>query len=217
MRDERSEPESPLALISTLNSPLASPSPSGSPLSFLLSRPPPMLLPGLTPSPARVIQLPRSGGEPITLSMQPLSLGFHRRLRGRGVVPPQSPRKVARDSAGKPLRDESGLAVMTSDDRDPDYLNQLDLYHQRVAVLAIVESLRSDSHVSFETQPPASSDAEAWTRYADALFNEMEVAGLTAGDLALLSNWTCRLSNLIEGDMQRASANFSSAGPPGST
>ena len=176
-----------------------------------------MHLPGLSPSPARVIQLPRLGGEPITLSMQPLSLGFHRRLRGRGVVPPQPPRKVARDSAGKPLRDESGLAVMTSDDRDPDSLNQLDLYHQRVAVLAIVESLRSDTHVSFETQPPASSDTDAWTRYADAIFNEMEVAGLTAGDLALLSNWTCRLSNLIEGDMQRASSNFSPAGPPGST
>ena len=176
-----------------------------------------MQLPGLTPSPARVIQLPRSSGEPISLSMQPLSLGFHRRLRGRGVVPPQSPRKVARDSAGKPLRDESGLAVMTSDDRDADYLNQLDLYHLRVAVLAIVESLRSDTHVSFQTQPPATNTPEAWTRYADTLFDEMEAAGLTAGDLALLSNWTCRLSNLIEGDMQRASANFSPAGPPGST
>ena len=173
-----------------------------------------MLLPGLTPSPARVIQLPRSGGEPITLSMQPLSLGFHRRLRGRGVVPPQSPRKVARDSAGKPLRDESGLAVMTTDDRDADFLNELDLYHQRVAVLAIVESLQADPQVTFHTPPPTTSDTTAWTRYADALFDEMEAAGLTAGDLALLSNWTCRLSNLIEGDMQRATANFSSEPPP---
>ena len=176
-----------------------------------------MLLPGLTTSSARVIQLPRAGSDPISLTMQPLSLGFHRRLRTRGLIPPQPPLKITRDSAGKPLRDEAGLAVMSSSDRDPEYLNQLDLYHQRVAVLAIVESLRADTLVSFESRSPANSDAEAWTRYADALFEEMEVAGLTAGDLALLSNWTCRLSNLIEGDMQRASANFSSAAPPNPT
>ncbi len=168
-----------------------------------------MHLPGLTPSPARVIQLPRLGGEPISLAMQPLSLGFHRRLRGRGVVPPQPPRKVARDSAGKPLRDESGLAVMSSDDRDADYLDQLDLYHQRVAVLAIVESLKADPQVSFATSPPTTNTPEVWARYADSLFEEMEVAGLTAGDLALLSNWTCKLSNLIDADLKQATSNFS--------
>lgn len=170
-----------------------------------------MHLPGLTPSSARVVQLPRLGGEPITLAMQPLPLGFHRRLRGRGVVPPQPPRRVARDSSGKPLRDESGLAILTSDDSDADYLNQLDLYHQRVAVLGIVESLKSDSQVTFASHPPSTNSAEAWCLYADSLFDEMESAGLTAGDLALLSHWTCRLSNLIDGDMQGASRNFSQA------
>ncbi len=176
-----------------------------------------MHLPGLTPSSARVIQLPRSGGQPITLAMQPLPLGFHRRLRGRGVVPPQPPRKVARDSTGKPLRDESQLAILTSDDSDPDYLNQLDLYHQRVAVLAIVESLKSDPQITFTSQPPTSNSSEDWRRYADSLFDEMEAAGLTAGDLALLSNWTCRLSNLIDTDLQGATRNFSPAATSDST
>lgn len=176
-----------------------------------------MLLPGLTPHSSRVIQLPRPAGEPLTLTMQPLSLGFHRRLRGRGLVPPQAPRKVARDSTGKPLRDESGLAVITVDACDTDYLNQLDLYHQRVAVLAIVESLQSDANVKFAAPAPASSDPQAWFRYADAIFDEMEAAGLTAGDLAHLSNWTCRLSNLIDCDLQRASANFSSEAPAAPT
>jgi len=176
-----------------------------------------MLLPGLSNNSQRVIQLPRPSGEPLTLTLQPLSLGFHRRLRSRGILPPQAPRKIARDSAGKPLRDELGLAVMTSDDRHADYLNELDLYHQRVAVLAIVESLRADPHVTFNTSPPTSSDTIAWTQYADAIFDEMEEAGLTAGDLAHLSNWTCRLSNLIEGDLQRATANFSSVPPAAPT
>jgi hypothetical protein len=176
-----------------------------------------MLLPGLTPNSSRVIQLPRPTGESITLTMQPLSLGFHRRLRSRGLVPPQAPRKVARDSAGKPLRDESGLAVMTSDLGDADYLNEVDLYHQRVAVLAIVESLQSDPHISFTTSAPCTNDLPAWIRYADALFDEMEAAGLTAGDLALLSNWTCRLSNLIESDLQKATTNFSSVAPAAPT
>ena len=173
-----------------------------------------MLLPGLTPHAHRIVQLPRPTGEPLTLTMQPLSLGFHRRLRGRGILPPQAPRKVTRDSSGKPLRDESGLAVMSTDEQDADYLNELDLYHQRVAVLAIVESLQADPQVTFSTPPPTTPDTTAWTRYADALFDEMEAAGLTAGDLAHLSNWTCRLSNLIEVDIQRATANFSSEPPP---
>lgn len=176
-----------------------------------------MHLPGLTPSSARVIQLPRSGGQPITLAMQPLPLGFHRRLRGRGVVPPRPPRKVARDSSGKTLRDESNLAILTQDDSDPDFLNQLDLYHQRVAVLAIVESLKSDSQVTFTSQPPATNSTDAWCHYADLLFDEMETAGLTAGDLALLSNWTCRLSNLIDTDLQGATRNFSPAATSDST
>ncbi|RLS52611.1 MAG: hypothetical protein DWH91_16310 [Planctomycetota bacterium] len=149
--------------------------------------------------------------------MQPLSLGFHRRLRGRGVVPPEPPRKVARDSAGKPLRDPSGLAILTADDRHPDYLNLLDVYHQRVAVLAIVESLKSDPQVTFTTQPPSTSDPEAWCRYADALFEEMETAGMTAGDLAILSQWTCRLSHLLDSDLQGATRNFSQGLPHNST
>lgn len=178
---------------------------------------PPMHLPGLCPPATRVIQLPRSSGEPISLTMQPLSLGFHRRLRGRGVVPPEPPRKVARDSAGKPLRDPSGLAILTSDDRHPDYLNHLDLYHQRVAVLAIVESLMSDPQVTFTSQRPSTSDPEAWCRYADALFEEMETAGMTAGDLAILSQWTCRLSHLLDSDLQGATQNFSREPPHNST
>jgi hypothetical protein len=176
-----------------------------------------MLLPGLLPNSCRVIQLPRPTGEPLTLTMQPLSLGFHRRLRSRGILPPQAPRKVARDSSGKPLRDESGLAVMTTDANDPDYLNELDLYHQRVAILAIVESLQSDPHVKFTAVAPTTIEPQAWIRYADAIFDEMEAAGLTAGDLAQLSTWTCRLSNLIEGDLQRATANFSSVAPAAPT
>lgn len=173
--------------------------------------------PGLSAAPSRVIELPRLGGDPISLMMQPLSLGFHRRLRIRGLIPPQPPLKVTRDSAGKPIRDEAGLAVMSAHDRDPEYLNQLDQYHQRVAVLAIVESLRADPLVSFEAQPPTTAEAVPWAQYADAIFEEMESAGLTAGDLAILSNWTCQLSNLIEGDMQRSSSNFSSGVHPNST
>ncbi len=176
-----------------------------------------MFIPGLDSNFCRVIQLSRPAGDPVALTMQPLSLGFHRRLRSRGIVPPQAPRKVARDSSGKPLRDESGLAVMTIDVNDADYLNELDLYHQRVAVLAIVESLQADPNIQFTVSPPVTSDTLAWTRYADALFDEMEAAGLTAGDLAQLSNWTCRLSNLIESDLQKATANFSSAAPAAPT
>lgn len=172
-----------------------------------------MQIPGLFPTSQRLVTLPRPSGEPLQLTMQPLTLGFHRKLRERGLHPPQPPRRIARDAGGKPLRDDTGMAIMTTDDRDTQYLDDLEAYHQRVAVLAVIESLQADSRVTVSAQPPTASDSVAWTKYADDVFAEMEAAGLTAGDLALLSQWTCRLSNLVESDIRRASENFSVAPP----
>ena len=167
-------------------------------------------------SPTTVTQtviLPRPRGDDWTFTIQPLSLGFHRRLRDRGITPPAPPTRVARDSSGRPLRDESGLAVTTTDATDQQYLDQLERYHQRVAVLAVAESFQADTHVEFETSKPDDhAAADVWTTYADALYAELEAAGFSAGDLILLCNAICRLSNLISDHIDQARSNFSS--PP---
>jgi hypothetical protein len=161
-----------------------------------------------------VCELPRPGGAAIALRMQPLRLGFARSLRERGLVPPEPPLRVARDSSGRPLRDERGQAVMTAAETDTEFARSLELYHQRVAVLAVVESLEADADVTFGARRP--SGIEGWIEYADAVYAEMEEAGFTAGDLVHLCAYACRLSNLA-GDHLRSSVRGFSEAPAGGT
>jgi len=170
---------------------------------------------GLQPrsSYSSVCELPRPGGEAVMLRMQPLRLGFARSLSERGIVPPEPPVRVARDSAGRPLRDERGQAVTLAAESDAAYQRAMELYHQRVAVLAVAESLEADSEVTFETQRP--SGETGWIEYADALYAEMEQAGFTAGDLVHLCTCVCRLSNLAGDHLREAGRGFSELRPEG--
>ena len=162
--------------------------------------------------------LPRSDGSSLTFQLQPLPLGFHQRLRGRGIQPPVPPSKVARDAAGRPLRDAAGQAVTIADSQHPEYVAELERYHQRVAVLALAESLNADPAIAFDTpSPTAASAAPEWARFADALFDELEQSGFTAGDLILFCQEICRISNLLDDHLAAAQANFSLPPPSGST
>ena len=152
------------------------------------------------------VQLPRGAGQRPTLTLRPLPLGFSRRLQARGVVPPSPPLKVARDASGKPIRQADGLAAVVPDERDVTYREELELYHQRVAVLAVVEALRGDSNVEFAT--PAEAHPGDWRSYADGLYAEMEEAGWVAGDLVWLCQEICRLSNLIDDQLKQAGQHF---------
>lgn len=159
------------------------------------------------------VSLVRGDGTTLSLLVRPLPLGFHRRLRSCGLVPPQPSVRVAREAGGSPLRDAHGQAVTIRDESDAAHLAAVELYHQRVAVLAVAEALKGDADVEFATRPPMDSvtDAVAWTSYADALFNELEAAGFTAGDLTQLCGLICRMSRLLDEHLRDARGNFSSA------
>ena len=161
---------------------------------------------------AQRVSLVRGDGTTLPLLVRPLPLGFHRRLRSFGLVPPQPPVRVAREAGGSPLRDAQGHAVTLRDESDAAYLAAVELYHQRVAVLAVAESLKSDPEVEFVSRPPGESvsEASAWTGYADALFAELEAAGFTAGDLTQLCGLICRMSRLLDEHLRDARGNFSS-------
>ena len=167
----------------------------------------------------RAIQLPRPDGTVWTFQMRPLSLGFHRRLHDRGLLLPQPPVRVARDSQGRIQRDEQGHAVTIVDARDPTHLQAVQQYQQRVAVLAVAESLQADPMVTFETPLPSDLDNNptVWSDYADKIFAELEVAGFSPGDLVRLCQCVCRISNLINDDLHTAQANFSSPNPINTT
>lgn len=156
--------------------------------------------------------LPRADGSQVAFRLQPLPLGFHQRLRNWGILPPTAPIKVARDSNGKPIRDANGQAVTISDHQNADYVTELERYHQRVAILSVVEALAADPEITFDTPRPAMSatDAREWTQFADAVFEELQQSGFTAGDLVLFCQEICRISNLLDEQLAVAQANFSS-------
>lgn len=155
----------------------------------------------------RSVELPRADGSVLILTLQPLPLGFHRRLREHQVIPPSPPTRIARDSTGKPLRDAAGLAVVMADEQDSRYREELEVYHQRVAVLVLVEALQSDPQIELETVRPAGD----WRGYADAVYAELEQAGWSAGDLLYLCRIVSEMSNLSDRHLREATANFSSA------
>jgi hypothetical protein len=164
----------------------------------------------------RQIELPRADGRSLCLKISPLSLSFQSQLRRHGIVKPLPPTRVARDSGGQPIRDRQGLAVLTADEHDHDYLEQQELYHQRVAVLVLAESLRADPAVEFESQPPQLSDQQSsgdWSDYADRLYGELEEAGWSAGDLIWVCHEVSKLSNLLTEHLQETERNFSSGAP----
>ncbi len=164
---------------------------------------------------AQRVSLVRGDGSTLSLLVRPLPLGFHRRLRSMGLVPPQPPVRVARDAGGSPLRDAQGHAVTLRDESDASYLAAVELYHQRVAVLAVAEALKSDPDVEFATRAPVDSelagDGNAWLVYADGLYAELEQAW-TSGDLTQLCGFICRMSRLLDEHLREARGNFSSAG-----
>ncbi|MBT4865343.1 MAG: hypothetical protein HON53_09515 [Planctomycetaceae bacterium] len=154
------------------------------------------------------VALPRPDGSSLHLLLSPLPLGFHSRLRKNGIVQPHPPTRVARDSSCQPIRDKQGLAVLRTDEHDTGFVDELELYHQRVAVLVLAESLRADTNIKFETSPPESSDD--WREYADHLYRELQQAGWTAGDLILLCDEISRLSNMLTDHIEETQENFSS-------
>jgi|GEM_PF-2202513 len=159
--------------------------------------------------------LQRGNGASLVLRLRPLPLSFQQRLRRRGIISPLPPLRIARDSNGKPLRDQAGSAMTFRDLQAGDYLEALDTYHQAVAALSVFEALQADPEIAFESPVPNEQDGpDAWLRFASQLLEEMEQAGFTAGDLVQLCREICRLSNLIDDDLRRAQSSFSA--PPGS-
>jgi hypothetical protein len=160
--------------------------------------------------------LRRGNAEPLAVTLKPLSLGFHQRLRRVGIVPPQPPTKIARDSNGKPMRDGRGNVLTVQDAQHPDYLAGLEDYHRCVGVLAIAESLRGNTELRLESIPPTGEKREEWIAFVQSVLAEMEQAGFTAGDLPLLCREICRLSNLLDDQLAATQANFSSLAEAGS-
>ena len=156
------------------------------------------------------MELPRPNGNSLRLTIKPLPLSFYRKLRIRGIVPPVPPQRVARDSSGKPVKDGEGLALIMQDHSDAHYLDQLELYQQRIAVVMVYEALKDDPEIEFETEIP--HETQDWIEFADGLTAELESAGWSAGDLILVCKMICQYSNLLTDHLQEFEGNFFRSG-----
>lgn len=175
----------------------------------------------------RTVELRRPDGTSVPLVIKPLPLGFHGRMRERGVCAPAPPARVARDAAGKPLRDARGMAVLMANERDAEYLAAVERHNQRVAALVIAEGLRGDTNVRFEavergkgtgargqgteniaTHGDSSSRNTDLTAFADAITEELAEAGWSDGDVLWLCREILALSNLLDDHVREAQGNF---------
>ena len=145
------------------------------------------------------------------VSVRPLPLGVHRRLLERGVVPPQPPQRVCRDSQGRVMRDERGLAVVDESPHEPRYLAERARYDERVAALLLAESLVNPAAVFDEwpTPPTASSSrsghaADDWLAYADAVLASLGRSDVTAGDFLRLCEAMQHVSGLSGASLDAA-------------
>lgn len=158
----------------------------------------------------RQVMLPRPDGSVWALTIQPLRLGFQQWLKERGILTPAVPRKLVRDSSGKPLRDAEGLVLTQRDEAHPDYEVAVEQYHQRMAALMIWEGLKADDNIQFETPLPEEQEVH-WSGFADAVLQELDQAGFTAGDLVWLCEQIALMSHLVKDHLQTEQQNFFSA------
>ncbi len=164
---------------------------------------------------SRRVQLPRPDGSFWEFALSPLRLGFHRTLHERGIVAPPVPTKISRDSSGKPLRDAEGLAIIQPDENDSQYLEAVEVYHQRVALIVLWEGLQADDRIEFET--PAPEGNQGWDLFADQLHTELEQAGWTAGDLIWMCERIAEISNMSGEHFRESQRDFFSPAETDST
>jgi len=140
----------------------------------------------------RAVEWRRVDGVVVPLRIRPLRLGFRERWAGWGIVPPEPPRRVVRDSQGRLVRDEQGLAVLTADEIGPAYRAACERYQARVAGLLVAEGLCGGVAIHAEAPRPGDEGAS----YADAVLAELDDAGFSAGDVLWLCDEILRLSRL---------------------
>ena len=148
------------------------------------------------------ITLPRDAGD-LVVTLQPLPLGFHRRLLARGLAPPEPPTVVARDARGQVVRDDRGLAVLQASAYDAAYLASKASYEERLAVLMLRECLTDDA-LLIDPLPAESAGAETWATFADQQLAALSKQGVTAGEFVRLCRGVSEASGLIDASYDRA-------------
>lgn len=132
--------------------------------------------------------------ELISLVVSPNQLSFQQKYLPTGVLSlPKIPVELVRDKKTNRVEvDEKGEVVKINNTNDPDFIRKWRNATDRSAAVQFRDALRLDPNVEWESQEPGfePQDKETeeafrkrWSKYADALCQEIESAGFTDGEI----------------------------------
>lgn len=136
------------------------------------------------------IRRPGENGEEVILSLRigPLPMGWRERMIARGVfMPPEAPKTALKDARGMFQKDEQGLALVYRNTEDHGYRVASNLFTRRAEALMLVEHLREESSVTFDSpEPGADAAPEKCLEFADAVLEELKASGFTDAEIGKL-------------------------------
>jgi len=155
------------------------------------------------------VVLPRSGdGQELRLQVRAFPLGSEEEA-AKLFPTPVPPVKFATGKRGKPLRDpETHQVVKVRDLQDPDFVRESRLANRRQMIFLIVEGLKEDPTLEWDTPRPEELTRANAGEYFDAVFAECQEAGLSTGDLGLILDKIRELGNLTGAQIDEAVEDF---------
>ncbi len=145
---------------------------------------------------------PRPDGKHLVMLVRALGRGEEREA-AKLFPEPDAPRGFMKDDKGNPLRDpDTGKVVADYLFNDPGYMQGMADAEDLRFIYRFVCAIDQDSRITFE------SDANGAQRIRD-IQKEIQAAGITDGDIALVMKEAIKLGNLDAGALQRAAEAFS--------
>ncbi len=96
---------------------------------------------------------------------------------------PSPPYKVVKLSNGQVIKNSDGTLVYELDKDDPEYAAKTEACFRRIIALKLVEALRMDDQVAWESQAPPTKNKSDWVAYADSVCREIEESELNEDEI----------------------------------
>lgn len=154
------------------------------------------------------VKLPRPDGSFLEFKIRATSLGDED--KGERLFPNiRPPMDFALDKKGMPLRDPRSDAILPKEPNffDPGYMTKAEEHSRMQMVVRVVDALAEDTAVEWVTS------AEHGTReFYQACYEEMRDAGITLGDMLIITKEARKLGNLDAKALEKAAESFSQKG-----
>lgn len=153
------------------------------------------------------VPISRPGFETV-LKVSPFSPGLNQKLTRVGLnAAVAAPRRPVMNGT-TPWKLPGGGIQTYEDDMDPAYIGKVSLAISRKRAVQLADALRNDPSVEFAAKAPATKDAKAWEKYAEALLEEIcdESTGFLDAEVEAIL--TAAMTGKLSVDVERAKDEF---------